>query len=97
MNPLPHALPFPTPTTTHQAEYSFYFDTGGRRRCYIAPERFFYTAPASAAAVAAGGVGGAGEGGAGEGTPYTGVRPTGSVTPEMVGWGAGWGAGWGRG
>ena len=24
-----------------QAEFSFYFDTGGRRRCYIAPERFY--------------------------------------------------------
>ena len=23
------------------ANFSFYFDTGGRRRCYIAPERFF--------------------------------------------------------
>ena len=24
-----------------QADFSFFFDTGGRRRCYIAPERFF--------------------------------------------------------
>ena len=24
-----------------QADFSFYFDTGGRRRCYIAPERFY--------------------------------------------------------
>lgn len=27
-----------------QAEYSFFFDTGGRRRAYIAPERFFSSA-----------------------------------------------------
>lgn len=24
-----------------QADFSFFFDTGGRRRCYIAPERFY--------------------------------------------------------
>lgn len=24
-----------------QAEFSYFFDTGGRRRCYIAPERFY--------------------------------------------------------
>ena len=23
-----------------QADFSFFFDTGGRRRCYLAPERF---------------------------------------------------------
>jgi hypothetical protein len=23
-----------------QADFSYYFDTGSRRRCYIAPERF---------------------------------------------------------
>jgi len=23
------------------SDYSFYFDTGGRRRCYLAPERFY--------------------------------------------------------
>ncbi|MEW5304986.1 MAG: hypothetical protein WDW36_007558 [Sanguina aurantia] len=28
------------------AEFSYYFDTGGRRRCYIAPERFYTTAGA---------------------------------------------------
>jgi phosphoinositide-3-kinase regulatory subunit 4 len=22
------------------ADYSYFFDTGGRRRCYVAPERF---------------------------------------------------------
>ncbi|GIL95346.1 hypothetical protein Vretimale_1391, partial [Volvox reticuliferus] len=32
----PVALPADNP-----AEYSFFFDTGGRRRAYIAPERFF--------------------------------------------------------
>jgi len=31
----------------HQADFSFFFDTGGRRRCYLAPERFF-EAPAAA-------------------------------------------------
>lgn len=29
-----------------QADFSFFFDTGGRRRCYVAPERF-YTADAA--------------------------------------------------
>lgn len=24
-----------------QADFSYWFDTGGRRRCYIAPERFY--------------------------------------------------------
>lgn len=24
-----------------QADFSFFFDTGGRRRCYVAPERFY--------------------------------------------------------
>lgn len=24
-----------------QADFSYYFDTGSRRRCYLAPERFF--------------------------------------------------------
>ena len=24
-----------------QADFSFFFDTGGRRRCYLAPERFY--------------------------------------------------------
>ena len=24
-----------------QADFSFFFDAGGRRRCYLAPERFF--------------------------------------------------------
>ena len=28
-----HGLPM-------QADFSFFFDSGGRRRCYIAPERF---------------------------------------------------------
>lgn len=28
-------------TVPDQADFSFYFDTGGRRRCYIAPERFY--------------------------------------------------------
>lgn len=32
-----------------QADFSFFFDTGGRRRCYLAPERF-YEAPSAAAA-----------------------------------------------
>lgn len=47
----------PDPKTTHwcccvcfycavitcacQADFSYYFDTGSRRRCYLAPERFF--------------------------------------------------------
>jgi hypothetical protein len=28
-----------------QADFSYYFDTGGRRRCYLAPERFFEGSP----------------------------------------------------
>eukprot|EP00955_Chlamydomonas_euryale_P114570 366286-Chlamydomonas_euryale.AAC.4 len=28
-----------------QAEFSYFFDTGGRRRCYIAPERFYSDGP----------------------------------------------------
>jgi phosphoinositide-3-kinase, regulatory subunit 4 len=35
--PIRRAAPCPEP----QADFSFYFDTGGRRRCYIAPERFY--------------------------------------------------------
>lgn len=30
-----------------QADFSYYFDTGGRRRCYLAPERFFEGSPAA--------------------------------------------------
>lgn len=30
------------------ADFSFFFDTGGRRRCYLAPERFFAGGPAAA-------------------------------------------------
>lgn len=29
------------PTFPAQADFSYYFDTGSRRRCYLAPERFF--------------------------------------------------------
>ncbi len=32
-----------------QADFSFFFDTGGRRRCYLAPERFYEAAAAAAA------------------------------------------------
>ena len=28
-------------TILMQADFSFFFDTGGRRRCYIAPERLY--------------------------------------------------------
>ena len=35
-----------------QADFSFFFDTGGRRRCYIAPERFFISDVPEAAALA---------------------------------------------
>ncbi|KAL6744927.1 kinase-like domain-containing protein, partial [Haematococcus lacustris] len=31
------------------AEFSFFFDTGGRRRCYLAPERFYTTAATATA------------------------------------------------
>jgi serine/threonine protein kinase len=30
-----------------QADFSYYFDTGGRRRCYLAPERFFEGSPSA--------------------------------------------------
>ncbi len=30
-----------------QADFSFFFDTGGRRRCYIAPERFYESSSGS--------------------------------------------------
>lgn len=33
--------------TKPQADFSFFFDTGGRRRCYLAPERFFEGPPAA--------------------------------------------------
>jgi hypothetical protein len=36
-----------------QADFSFYFDTGGRRRCYIAPERFYESGAGDAAQLAA--------------------------------------------
>lgn len=39
-----------------QADFSFFFDTGGRRRCYLAPERF-YEAQSTAAADSADGGG----------------------------------------
>jgi serine/threonine protein kinase len=32
-----------------QADFSFFFDTGGRRRCYLAPERFYEAQSAAAA------------------------------------------------
>lgn len=35
-----------------QADFSFFFDAGGRRRCYIAPERFYEAAGADAAMLA---------------------------------------------
>jgi len=35
-----------------QADFSFFFDAGGRRRCYIAPERFYESAGADAALLA---------------------------------------------
>ena len=35
MSPWPAVLPADNP-----ADYSYFFDTGGRRRCYVAPERF---------------------------------------------------------
>jgi phosphoinositide-3-kinase regulatory subunit 4 len=35
-----------------QADFSFYFDTGGRRRCYIAPERFYESGAADVAQLA---------------------------------------------
>lgn len=35
-----------------QADFSFFFDAGGRRRCYIAPERFYESAGADAAMLA---------------------------------------------
>jgi serine/threonine protein kinase len=34
---------------TVQADFSFFFDTGGRRRCYLAPERFYEASSAAAA------------------------------------------------
>lgn len=39
----------PVPRETHcgvaqQADFSFFFDTGGWRRCYVAPERFYDSA-----------------------------------------------------
>lgn len=37
---------------THQADFSFFFDAGGRRRCYVAPERFYESAGADAAMLA---------------------------------------------
>ncbi len=55
-----------------QAEYSFFFDTGGRRRAYIAPERFYTS--------------GQGQGGAAGGAAD--ARPPSALTPEMVGGGA---------
>ena len=36
-----------------QADFSFYFDTGGRRRCYIAPERFYESGAGDAGQLAA--------------------------------------------
>ena len=36
-----------------QADFSFYFDTGGRRRCYIAPERFYEAGAGDPAQLAA--------------------------------------------
>ena len=34
---------------TPQADFSFFFDTGGRRRCYLAPERFYEASSAAGA------------------------------------------------
>ena len=36
-----------------QADFSFFFDTGGRRRCYIAPERFYESSSSNSEQVAA--------------------------------------------
>ncbi|KAG2443160.1 hypothetical protein HYH02_009570 [Chlamydomonas schloesseri] len=59
----PVALPADNP-----AEYSFYFDTGGRRRAYIAPERFCTSGGGPGGAGAAGAAAGqAGPGGGGAG------------------------------
>lgn len=35
------------------ADFSFFFDTGGRRRCYLAPERLYEGAASAAAAASA--------------------------------------------
>lgn len=35
-----------------QADFSYYFDSGSRRRCYLAPERFFEGSPAAINAAA---------------------------------------------
>jgi hypothetical protein len=44
-----HAVSFVSavvvPHLDWQADFSYYFDTGGRRRCYLAPERFFEGSP----------------------------------------------------
>jgi hypothetical protein len=34
------SLTFSQPWTA-QADYSYFYDAGGRRRCYLAPERFY--------------------------------------------------------
>lgn len=44
----------PAPWLLMQADFSFFFDTGGRRKCYIAPERFYDAAGAGKAQEAAG-------------------------------------------
>lgn len=44
----------PAPWLLMQADFSFFFDTAGRRKCYIAPERFYDAAGAGTAQEAAG-------------------------------------------
>jgi phosphoinositide-3-kinase regulatory subunit 4 len=49
--PAPPSCPLPC-VPPPEADFSFFFDTGGRRRCYLAPERF-YEGPAGAIDAAA--------------------------------------------
>lgn len=72
-----------------QADFSFYFDTGGRRRAYLAPERFYISGAGAATGTgtdsqqsANGGVPGAVGGDASQPQQQ---RPVGPLRPEMVG------------
>lgn len=49
--PAPH-LALTARQRMRQADFSFFFDAGGRRRCYIAPERFYESAGADAVLLA---------------------------------------------
>ncbi len=61
-----------------QADFSFFFDVGGRRRCYVAPERFYTTAATATQNTQTGGSSGAVSGQTGgTGAPGSTAGPSG--------------------